>query len=415
MNAAIKQWGAFVIMHSVQQTLTINVKAVIIYATFQLDYGVPMKPFLRKCALNISSKHTAAALLFSIAAVTATVRVNAAPLPLHVQGNQLLNIDDQPVLLRGVDCASMEYTSNGEGHILTTVTTAIKDWHANIIRLPLSQDRWFGKGPEQTDGGVAYRALVARIVSTISSLNSYVILDDHWSDEDQWGKNIGQHLMPDRNSITFWKSFAKVYANNSAVIFDLYNEPHDVSWKIWRDGGPITETDQQKGTKISYDAVGLQTILNTIRSTGAENVALAGGLNWAYDLTGILNGYALSDPTGNGVMYANHYYPFKGITVKQWIADMVAATAKVPVIVSEFGTSPTDKGAKGNRWILETLNAMQEHHWNWTAWDMHPSAGPDLITDWSYTPTPYFGVFVKDALAGKLPPYVADANKPAGN
>ncbi len=352
-------------------------------------------------------------LLFVFSIGIATSNALAAPSALHISGNQILNASNQPVLLRGVDCASMEWTSDGQGHIITTVTTAIKDWHANIIRLPLSQDRWFGKGPEQSDGGAAYRTLIAKIVKTISSLNSYVILDDHWSDENQWGKNIGQHLMPDLNSVTFWKSFAKVYANNPAVIFDMYNEPHDVSWKIWRDGGPVTETDRSKGTVISYQAVGLQTLLNTIRSAGAKNVVLAGGLNWAYDFSGILNGYALHDPNGNGVIYANHDYPFKGDTVQQWITEMKAATAKFPVIVSEFGTSATDKGAKNNRWILETLNAMQKHHWNWTAWDLHPSAGPDLISDWNYTPTPYFGVFVKDALAGKLPPYIPSGS--AGN
>ena len=32
---------------------------------------------------------------------------------------------------------------------------------------------------------------------------------------------------------------------------------------------------------------------------------------------------------------------------------------------------------------------------------MHPRAGPRLISDWKYTPTPGFGVLVKDALAGK--------------
>ncbi len=357
----------------------------------------------KKECLTFARGCIAAGALMLIAAQTAVL---AAPLPLHVAGSQILNSRNEPVLLRGVDCASMEWTSDGQGHILTTVATAIKNWHANIIRLPLSQDRWFGKGPEQTDGGAAYRALVARIVKRISSLNSYVILDDHWSDEDVWGKHIGQHKMPDRNSIVFWKSFAAVYKNNPAVIFDLYNEPFHISWKTWRDGGEVTETNKRTGASISYFAVGLQTLLNTVRSTGAKNVVLAGGLNWAYDMSGILNGYALSDPTGSGVIYANHDYPFKGDTVKQWIAEMKAATAKVPVIVSEFGTGPTDKGAAGNKWILETLNAMQKYHWNWTAWDMHPSASPDLILNWQYIPTPYFGVFVKDALAGKLPPYI---------
>ena len=51
-------------------------------------------------------------------------------------------------------------SSDGEGNILQTVETAIRDWHVNHIRLPLAQDRWFGKASEQKDDGTAYRALV---------------------------------------------------------------------------------------------------------------------------------------------------------------------------------------------------------------------------------------------------------------
>src|SRR5579862_3561302 len=82
------------------------------------------------------------------------------PLPLKVVGTHLENKHRQRVHLHGVNAASMEWSSHGEGHILDSVNTAIRDWHVNLIRLPLSQDRWFGKAPEQTDGGQAYRALV---------------------------------------------------------------------------------------------------------------------------------------------------------------------------------------------------------------------------------------------------------------
>ena len=78
------------------------------------------------------------------------------PLPLHTDGNRILNSKGEPVVLRGVNAASMEWTSDGEGHILKTMQVAIQDWHANIIRLPLCQDRWFGKTPQQHNGGQAY-------------------------------------------------------------------------------------------------------------------------------------------------------------------------------------------------------------------------------------------------------------------
>ncbi len=93
----------------------------------------------------------------------------AAPLPLKVVGNRVVNSQGERVRLRGVNAASLEWSSNGEGHILQTVTVAIRDWHVNHIRLPLAQDRWFGKAPEQKDDGAAYRALVKQVVDRCAS------------------------------------------------------------------------------------------------------------------------------------------------------------------------------------------------------------------------------------------------------
>ena len=224
---------------------------------------------------------------------------------------------------------------------MQSVKVAIDDWHVNHIRLPLSQDRWFGKAPEQKDEGKAYRALVKEVVDLCASKGCYIILDLHWSDAGEWGQNIGQHSMPDENSLAFWKDLAPVYANHPAVIYDLYNEPHDVTWDIWLNGGTVTDKPggRRGGEPKTFQAVGMQTLLDAVRATGAKNVIIVGGLNWAYDFDGILDGRQLKDPNGNGVIYANHAYNNKGHSVDVWIARMEQATAKLPVIVSEFGGS----------------------------------------------------------------------------
>lgn len=331
-----------------------------------------------------------------------------APLPLKVVGTQILNSRGEPVWLRGVNAASLEWTSDGEGRILNTVHVAIHDWHVNIIRLPLAQDRWFGKAPEQSDGGKSYRELVRQVVDLCATNQCYIILDLHWSDCNEWGTNIGQHSMPDLNSVAFWKDLAPVYANNPAVLFDLYNEPHDVSWDVWLHGGWITDKPNSRRaarTPRTYQAVGMQQLLDTVRATGANNVVVAGGLDWAYDLSGILAGRQLSDPHGNGVIYANHCYDNKHDSVDAWIAKMEKASAKLPVIVSEFGgNAGPSRVVPSDNWLLHVLQALNDHHWSWTAWDLHTSARPNLITNWDYTPSPQFGVYVKQALAGAPQP-----------
>ena len=333
--------------------------------------------------------------------------VKTLPL-LKVSGNRIINNHGERVLLRGVNAASMEWTSDGQKHILTTIETAIRDWHANVVRVPLSQDRWFGKAREQQDDGASYKLLVRQIVELCATNHCYVILDLHWSDCNEWGKNMGQHSMPDQNSLAFWKDFAPVYANNPAVIYDLYNEPHDVTWDVWLNGGRVLDklAFKRPGMEAkTFDSVGMQPLLDAVRATGAKNMVIAGGLDWAYDLSGILQGKQLVDHGGNGVVYANHCYDNKGDTVHQWINKMETASAKVPIIVSEFGgkVGPERKTASDN-WLLHVMNALHEHQWSWVAWDMHTMAGPSLISDWNYTPTEQFGIYVKKMLSENMAP-----------
>jgi hypothetical protein len=380
-------------------------------------------------------------LVLAVAAVTGSPASTTAAvasddsrmlLPHKAVGNKILNRQDKPVTLRGVNTASLEWTSDGQGHIVQSVNTAIKDWGVNVIRLPLAQDRWFGKAPEQKDEGVAYRALVKEIVDACATQSCYIVLDLHWSDCGEWGTNIAQHSMPDQNSVTFWKDCAAAYKNHPAVIYDLYNEPHDVTWDVWLNGGTITDkpNTRRSGSPRTYEAVGMQKLLDTVRATGAKNLVIAGGLDWAYDFSGILAGRQLSDPEGNGVLYANHAYNNKGHSVETWIKRMEQAAAKLPVIVAEYGGSggPNRRASRfgaagkapsptGDDWLLHVMQALQDHNWSWIAWDFHPAAGPILISGWDYTPTPDFGVFAKQALAGTLPrytpPVAADTPTPA--
>ena len=113
--------------------------------------------------------------------------------------------------------------------------------------------------------------------------------------------------MPDRNSLAFWKDFAAAYKNHPAVVFDLYNEPHDVSWDAWLNGGPVTEKNRRANTELSFEAVGMQALLDAVRGTGAKNLVIAGGLDWLpsgdrdSNATHLISGDLAATDVANGI------------------------------------------------------------------------------------------------------------------
>ena len=319
---------------------------------------------------------------------------------LHTDGARVLDAGGKPVWLYGVNIASLEWTTAGD-HVPESVSRAIHDWKVNLIRLPLAQDRWFGRMTNQTDGGASYRALVDGIVDTCAVARVYINLDLHWSDCGRWvneGGKLGQHNMPDKNSVVFWRDVATRYKDHPNVIFGLYNEPHDVSFAVWRNGGTAADKPARwnpSQAKVIYEAVGMQQLYDSVRATGATNVATVSGLDWGYDLSGVLQGYAIA---GTNVIYETHPYPFKDTN---WDGNFGAASEKYPVYIGEwgFGGSRRMNNVTNNLiYANHLMDYARQHQLHWTAWDLHISAGPTLIKNWQYEPT-VFGQFVKDQLA----------------
>lgn len=321
----------------------------------------------------------------------------AASLPpaLKVDGNRLVTEGEQNVLLQGLCIPSLEWSAKGE-QIKKSVPVAIDEWKANAIRLPVRDDFWFGRGAYQgKDGGAAYRKIVDAAVEATASRGAYLILDLH-----RFGT-------PKREHVEFWQDAAVRYRNHPAVLFELFNEPHGTSWEVWRNGGPLTD---EAGAPTGEVGVGMQALLDSVRATGAQNVVVAGGLDWSYDLSGVVNGFALEERDGGrGIVYSAHIYPWK----RDWQGKVLAAAEKHPIFVGEVGTPPDWKSVdfipqaaraedlSTGAWPRDVLGMMQAEGLHWTAFSFHPKATPVVISDWEYSPTAYWGKFVKEALSGR--------------
>jgi hypothetical protein len=363
-------------------------------------------------------------------------RLAPSSTPLHVAGNVLEDAANNPVVLRGVNLTGLEFRTDGD-NLDTAVDLAINQWHANVLRLPVNEDFWFGHNEQSVNGapnddGSAYRALIQKVIDTALADNVYVVLDLHWSDMGVWGANNGQHFLPDDHSTLFWQEAAAAYANNPAVLFDPYNEPHftpeengqptDADWALWRDGSKTLNEYDDNGNLIgTYDSPGMQGLIETIRATGAGNVLVPEGLDYGADLTGVINGHALTDPANN-LMYQSHLYPGKlGLDEQADNAEVASSVEAVaqsyPIYVGEWGAGgvkghPSDGAAQQNQDMLTYLD--NHPNFSWSPWAFTPDLDPDangqggeynLLTSWDANATTSdYGVYIKAALADAPPP-----------
>ena len=95
--------------------------------------------------------------------------------------------------------------------VLRSVDVALNDWHANLIRLTVYPDFWFGHDQgvglgEAADGGAAYRSLVNQIVAKVRASNAYVMLAVWGSDMGVQGAAPALHNMPDDGTTQFWNN-----------------------------------------------------------------------------------------------------------------------------------------------------------------------------------------------------------------
>jgi endoglucanase len=209
---------------------------------------------------------------------------------LHVVGNQLLNAAGQAVVLRGVDRSGTEYACVQGWGIFSgpadaASIKAIAAWHVNAVRVPLNEDCWLSiNGVAPSYGGAAYRRVISNYVSLLNQQGMAVILDLHWSAPGSRSAQ-DQAPMPDQDhSIAFWQSVATTFKGNRSVLFDLFNEPYpdsnrdsNAAWICWCDGGACPG--------VSYPVAGMQTLVSAIRATGAANVILLGGVQYANSLS----------------------------------------------------------------------------------------------------------------------------------
>jgi hypothetical protein len=345
-----------------------------------------------------------------------TVTNPPGPAPkLHVAGSDIVTASGKPYRLLGVSRSSSEFACvQGKGlwdsgPVNQASVDAMKTWNIHAVRIPLNEECWLGVNGSPS--GTTYQQGVKDYVNLLVGNGITVILDLHWT----WGAYTNspdwhckdehatcQKPMPDaKYAPQFWTGVANAFKGNDAVVFDLFNEPYPdmpaewnktLGWQCLRDGGTCSG--------LPYEAAGMQDLVDAVRSTGATNILMVGGLEWANDMREWL-AYKPTDPLNN-IAASWHAYSFNACaTVSCWDTQVAPLAQQVPVVIGEFGQDNC-----GFDYMQQLADWADAHKMGYLAWTWSPwgcSTGAVLIKDYNGTPEPGVGEGYKARLLTQNP------------
>jgi hypothetical protein len=299
--------------------------------------------------------------------------------PLSTSGRDVLDGLGRKVTFRGIHLDGMQWSASKV--IATDEVLTAQKWGANFIRLPLNEN--FAT-PGDCSYDPTYLSRVDTLVNAATSRGMLLMIDLHTNALAACAAPT-QQKMPDSGAVQWWTTIAARYQSNPLVGFDLYNEPHDVTDDVWRNGGTLTSSG------VTYTAAGMQSLYDAVRGTGATNLVFASGSNWANTypaaapLTGTTNlvyaAHAYTCPNGTEASGATCTAGPGGVLDPSGILrnfDAIGTT--MPVVVTEFGWPNKYEG----RYIGNVIDYATAR--GWSGWDVFAFDGTsaglfDLVKD----------------------------------
>jgi hypothetical protein len=305
----------------------------------------------------------------------------------------IVNSKGNTVQLHGVNIGGTEYMCTF-GEIYWDYTpdqgtiTKLKSYNINAVRLPLNEQCWVGANglPTSSGGAAGYQQAITSLVNLLTKNGMMTILDLHVAAPGTMqGTNFEIQMTDSTWAPTFWSDLGAAFKNNSSVIFDLYNEPNgNLSWSCWKSGCTLT-TNCVAGScpAVSYQVAGMQTLLNSVRSAGAENVVMMAGLGFSSDFSS----WVANVPSDPNIVASWHMYddiagcpgscPSASATQSNSSIPSVLS-AGYPVIMSEvgIGSSATSPSAASQAWLNGVLGLLDSQGQSYTAYEWG-TAGDD--------------------------------------
>jgi endoglucanase len=248
---------------------------------------------------------------------------------LKVKGTQLVDGQGSPVVLRGMSFGWHNYWPRFYNK--AAVQWLADDWQCNVVRaaMGVEPERGYMKDPQSST------AKVEAVVDAAIEKGIYVIIDWH------------SHNINLQEAKTFFGEMARKYGKYPNVIYEIFNEPDQESWKEVK----------------AYSTE----VIAAIRAIDPDNIILVGSPHWDQDIHIVAD-----DPLVNqvNIMYTLHFYAATHNKDLRKRGDYALGKG-IPIFISESaGMEASGNGALNEEEWGQWIDWAETNKISWITWSV---------------------------------------------
>ena len=287
---------------------------------------------------------------------------------LTVSGSKIVNKNNEPVSFAGNSFFWSNDNWGGERFYNSSTVKWLKtDWNSKIVRAAMGVEDPGG----YLDNKQANKLRLKTVVDAAIEEGIYVIIDWH-------SHHAEDHL---EEAKLFFQEMAQTYGETDNVIYEIYNEPLNVSW-----------SDVIKPYAIQ--------VIQAIRAIDPDNLIIVGSPEWSQRVD-----LVAEDPitTFSNIAYTLHFYT---VYHQEWLRERATAAINngIPIFVTEWGSigySIIDSEA--NKW-MNWCHTNKISHVNWAVNDKEEEwsiviPGASTIGQWQESDLTEAGKLAKNIIS----------------
>ena len=287
---------------------------------------------------------------------------------LRVMGNKIVNKHNIPISLAGNSFFWSNDNWGGERYYTPEVVEWLKnDWNTTIVRAAMGVDESGGYLSNISSN----KNRVKIIVESAIDQGIYVIID--------WHSHHAENFPEE--AILFFKEMASLYGDHENIIYEIYNEPLDISW-----------SEVLKPYSLN--------VISAIREIDPDNLIVVGTPEWSQRVD-----LAAQDPITEftNIAYTLHFYT---VYHQEWLRERASQALEegIALFVTEWGSlGYTLIDTEADKW-MNWCFTNKISHLNWAVNDKEEEwsilkPGTSHLGNWSESDLTDAGKLAKNIIS----------------